>query len=392
MKKCIVVDWVQIRVLLPVRPDNPKIGGYVHYPDTVNDSRFLTVRDDLQQTQMFKEKYTILTKCGDEVGVLVANPRSGLCMAENEGILKLSNKYLYQVGLVESVKMILRELHLTFLNYTRTDFALDFEKFDTMEVRRFIEMVADKELLKERRAKFAANGTTWSVGDHGQETGGYETISFGTAKSAVTYTLYNKTLEMSQVKIKPWIVDNWISNGYTGENDVWRLEFQISKTKDLVRDCGGQLYSMADIDFISHASKIFEAYFKTHFSFVYREKTASGQLKKQSRCRRLTLFTDFKFEAVKERVKSEQKDSGRSEKVFAKALLTLNRELSGMDFDLAIAGNEILTWVIQTRGLKDWTERKFGNVRQSQKVIDKISAGNIANIQGETAFGWVEAR
>ena len=384
MKKTILVDWIQARVRVPVSDNAGALTGCRPYPDLVNGGLLLTVKDDNMQTQMFQKKYTVFNREGEEIAVLVANPRNTTFMSPDCGIIKVHNKYLYQKDLNTFFQLLLRELKLQFLNYTRVDVACDFEKFHSMEVLEFINSYANGDFLKSKKTKFSAHGESWGVGDEGQITGGYETVHFGTCKSDVQYRLYNKTKEMADVKLKPWVCEAWEANGWTGDTTVYRLEFEIHNNRNQIRDDEGQLYSMADIDFIDHADKVFIAHFRQYFNFVYRESTASGKIKKQSRCRPVVLFDDFDFDCVKIRVQPEKKDSSRATKIFAKALKNLNSEFVGTDFDLSLAGNDVLTWVIKTRNLEDWAQRKLGNVHLSDNVEIKLAKSANSELLSES--------
>lgn len=368
MTNCISIDWLQLRVSLP----------YLQY-HLHKSSVFDIVRED-KGTQQFKALYKIINKENkEEVAWLVAEPRSEMCMKENEGIIKILNKYLYQKKFLNFVQFILKELELTFLNITMYHIAMDFERFDDMEVPDFINGIADRNYLKTIKNKFKLNGETWSV-DKGQLTGGYETLSFGLASSDVSYTLYNKTLEMAQKSHKGWIADHWRSKGWNGTTTVWRLEFKLKcDTRGIVLDTG-EILDFKSLSMLDKQIPLYKHCFSKYFNFVYTEKTKKGNYKKQSRCMPVVLFKALHMEPVTIDL-SNKKDAGRSSKIFAKNLLKLNAELRGQDWDMAIMGNEIMTWIIKTRDLDAWAKKKFPDIQLSERILEMVVKGQASKLQ-----------
>ena len=400
MQKSLVLDWVQIHVSLPTFYEVEKIGytnddlqtfvfevaqkqpGKMVPFEVYVKSDCCLVTNDHQQTQQFINKWTITDKeTGEEIAVLVANPRKGFIFPENDGILKVTNKYLYQKDFSDFLRQLLAELHLNFCNYVRVDIALDFLQFDTMSAPDFIKGFTERRYMKRDKCKFAAYGETWSV-DRGGLTGGFETLKFGMETSENQYKLYNKTKEMTDKKIKPWIADNWANNGWDGVSDVWRLEFVIKNTtKGIVIDTDTVL-SMKDFDFLEYLEMIYKHYFSMLFNFVNTEHTKKGNLKKQSRCKPVVLFESWQTVPVTINL-SIKKDGGRASKIFAHALMRLNQELRGQDFDLSIQSFDVMSWIIETRGLKEWFAKRYPYVLLSKEVSNKVDKGRNALLQSE---------
>ena len=391
MQKSLVLDWCQIHVSLPTFYEVEKIGytneklenfvfeiaqkqpGKMQPYETFVKSDCILITNDHQQTQQFINKWTITDKkTREEIAVLVANPRKGFIFPENDGILKVVNKYLYQKDFKDFLRVLLDELQLHFCNYVRVDIAVDFLQFDNISVPLFIKNFSERRYLKTNKCKFAAYGETWSV-DHGGLTGGFETLKFGMETSETQYKLYNKTKEMTDKKVKPWIADNWVNNGWDGVCDVWRLEFVIQNTtKGIVTGAG--ILSMKEFDFLDHMDQVFKHYFSKYFQFVHTEHTKKGNLKKQSRCTNVTLFDDLQTVPVTIDL-SIKKDGSRASKIFAHALMKLNQELRGQDFDLAINSFDVLSWIIETRGLKEWFNTRYPYVLLSKSVSKKVDSG-----------------
>lgn len=400
MQNAICIDWLQCHVKLPCRDfqnlfnplkcDFDALGRAisVHKVERAEfkelDNRYLLEKTGIQ-TRNFKAIYEIKDKpSGEIIAVLAAEPRSLMCMAEDSGLIKIINKYLYQKNFLHFVQSLFKDLQLQFINITRLDLAYDFLKFDTMECSTFIEMFANQFYMKKTASKFKMMGDSWSV-DKGKKTGGISSLKFGLETSDVNYYLYNKTLELQQVKHKPWIHDHWKSNGWNGADNVWRLEFSLhpdTKGIAVVNEDGEleHIYHFKDLTMLDNIDQVFEHYFCKHFQFVETEITKKGNYKKQSRCTPVVLFEKMKFEGVKIDL-STKKDSGRAAKTFAKKMMEFNNEMRGIDFDLAIMGNEMFTWVIQRYDLDQWRQKKLPGSHLSERVCDIVRKGKQANFE-----------
>jgi len=204
----------------------------------------------------------------------------------------------------------------------------------------------------------------------------FEYLKFGTEKSPLSYTLYNKTKEQEDVKLKPWIQDHWRAWGWQEGTTVWRLEFSFkSSTKEFIEvdpdsgETGSQL-GFHSMDILDHAQKIFDYHYKKYFSFVYNE----GKSRKD-RMKPVRLLTGITTNLVRIDL-SEKREATKSDKVFTKKLMELNQELRGHDFELAIFGNELLTYQVGIRGLHTWFAAKFPDVHLSEKQQQHIYEDN----------------
>ena len=365
MKNTLSVDWLQLHVSVPCSDyenyfarQKSKNFSVVTDNGTETEPDAYTVERESLQTRNFSAIYSIKDDKGDEVAVLAASPRNTMCMKEDSGLLKITNRFLYQKALYNFVRKLLKELGLKFINITRLDIAYDFLKFDTMECKDFIYSVLDETFLKSHQSTIKVMGDTVSV-DRGKKTRGFSSLKFGKETSDVCYYLYNKTLELIQVKHKPWIHDHWRSVGWDGEANVYRLEFSLKPdTKGIFTEDGEQ-FTFKSLDMILNIESIYKHFFNKCFNFVCAEKTKRGNWKKQSRCTPVVLFEELKFTSVQIEL-SEKKDSGRSDKVFLKALKQLNDELRGVNHELGLVGNELITYICCSRDLKGWAEKKLG--------------------------------
>lgn len=400
MHNCIAIDWLQCHVKLPCRDfenlfnsehtERSLLGQIVTITKVDKpgmkdlDNRYLLEKTPIQ-TRNFKAIYEIKDrKTGQEIAVLAAEPRSLMCMAEDSGLIKITNKYLYQKNFSRFARDLFSDLQLTFINITRVDLAFDFLKFDYMGCIDFIDNFASKKYLKRSAAKMKFMGDSWSV-DKGQLTGGISSLKFGLESSDVNYYLYNKTLELKQVKDKPWIRDHWSSNGWDEKTDVWRLEFSLHPDQkgiavmEVTED--GELVCKAvhhfkNLDLLDNITDIYKHCFDTHFQFVHAEKTKKGNYRKQSRCEAVKLFDKMEIASCKIDL-SVKKDSSRAVKIFAKKQMEFNQEMRGQDFELSIHGNEVFTKIILQHDLVGWAKKKlkgFDMSNLSPRIVKEYEA------------------
>jgi hypothetical protein len=350
------------------------------------------------QTRHFKAVYEIFDK-DLRIATLAADPHSDI-LKFNSGLLKLDNQVLYQVNLLAYVQQLLKDLDLKFNSYSRLDIALDFYTFARgLKCDKFINNFLNSDYAKLGRCckgriafetKNEESGQLVKLVDglpaknvrRSQKRVQLQTLKFGAETSDTTYYLYNKTKELEQVKMKPWIVDNWKANNWDSKTDVWRLEFSLKSNTDAIVDPeSGSMITLKDIEAIEHITDIYKFCLKKYFSFVHNEK------KRKDRNKPVVLFAkDFATDAIKIKM-SDKKDSTRSTKIFAKALQLTNQELRGHDFNLAIYGNSYLTHVIKHHGLEDWAKRKLVSYTPSLSQEAKHSSDvSIMMLQTDIEF------
>jgi len=347
MSKTINCDWVECHVVLPFL-------DYDRY-----EHPFYKVVRDKRGTQQFRALYFITdTRTGEQVASLSSEAHSEMCMKAEHGILKIDNKYLYQADLNGYVKKFMEHLGLSFLNYTRVDICLDFIAFDNQHCEKFIEDVICGAIIKRHGTKWRPAGRTPTI-ENGQIVRHDETLSFGTKSSKVQYKLYNKTLEMAEKKIKPWIMDSWQANGWDGTSTIWRLEFELrNDTKYIIRTETGEVFRFNNMDILLGIRDLWKHFYDACFWFVVPEMTRNNTVKKIDRCQRIKLIEDFHFETTKF-VPDGKKQVTKKAKVFLKNLDQLAKDLRGQHEHLAIAGNELLTFFTEQCNLTTWAQNKM---------------------------------
>lgn len=206
-------------------------------------------------TRQYKELWTVSVE-GGELCEVQAVPCSGILAADSV-IVKFANRLLYTPLLWYFVDAFLRDHHLTICNISRCDICADFLSF--AHEYDPVQFITDFLSAKIRRVGRGTSGGAYFQHGAYKETGtgysisytNYNGLSFGSHSSAARVYLYNKTLELEQVKNKPYIRDFWRHNGLvefiqdpkTGkekQRPVWRLEVSIkSKANKFVNKAKG---------------------------------------------------------------------------------------------------------------------------------------------------------
>ena len=183
--------------------------------------------------------FTLLSDTGETLLEIRRNPASqGLNGIHdiNECHIRLTNRSCYFDNAAELLERFLRTHGYDDVRISRIDVCLDFVKFDKGDdPQAFVRRYFRHKYAKINQGNIAGHGEdTWS----GQE---WNSISWGSKSSAISTKMYNKTMELYDVKTasfkKPYIrqawciaglIDDWQRVTRDGERvDVWRVEFSI---------------------------------------------------------------------------------------------------------------------------------------------------------------------
>lgn len=183
--------------------------------------------------------FTLLSDTGETLLEIRRNPASqGLNGIHdiNECHIRLTNRSCYFDNAAELLERFLRIHGYDDVRISRVDICMDFVKFDKGDdPQAFVRRYFRHKYAKINQGNIAGHGEdTWS----GQE---WNSISWGSKSSAIGTKMYNKTMELYDVKTasfkKPYIrqgwciaglIDDWQTVTKDGERvDVWRVEFSI---------------------------------------------------------------------------------------------------------------------------------------------------------------------
>lgn len=199
--------------------------AYGNVGETTLFNRFKVIPKE-HGSQVFKNVASIVTNDTlEEVAQMQYNPRSS-ALKPNLVIVKLANRCLYEYDYIKLIRTINQGLNLQYNSLSRLDICADFYTFKSISPQELIRQFLQRKLRRFGKSKYVLHGNQ----DKAQE---YEYLRFGSQTSDVVCYLYNKSLEMREVKYKPYIVRQWSQLTYNYEDiaptpDVWRLEFRLN--------------------------------------------------------------------------------------------------------------------------------------------------------------------
>lgn len=246
--------------------------------------------------------------------------------------IRVLNEQLYTSTWFKTLSEVLKALNLEYRSVKRVDLAYDCNKF--------AKGTDPQNLLKgyflQKILKIGTNRCTMQIANMGYnlETVGEEWerprtlprpavtgVSWGSMATGKQHVIYNKSLEMREVKFKPWIVERWNQHGLDPDN-VWRAEIRIcNRGKEMMFNDPEHLFSLG-ISEIADQDRI-EELFLAYANQLYRFVKNSGKVKKQ-RMEPIQLFeivpaTEISIAPRTHRVKQAL---GRTVKVVKNVLCT----------------------------------------------------------------------
>lgn len=230
--RCINIDWLEIYALEP--PDEP------HTPDYYR-SKNLQVEEREYGTRIYKQMFKIQDSEGHDLLEVRRDPKQAgmqnAILPINACHIRLSNRTCYADNAVEILRSFCQAYNILFVNIFRIDICLDFDKFDSGDnpkdfLMRYIKRKYSKVNQSDAHGHF---NDRWDGRD-------WNSVSWGSKKSAIGTKMYNKTKELKEVGDKPYIRQAWFeshlvddpqhlykinSDGTTYTPVIWRVEFSI---------------------------------------------------------------------------------------------------------------------------------------------------------------------
>lgn len=286
---CIAVDWLQVFCHKTICIE---VGSYVG-----KSLKTYVVEDTGNSSQVFSSVYRV--KCGAlEVAVLCMNPKSSV-IDSRAVTLKLDNRVLYHQGYIERLYDIMYALRLEYKGITRLDLCYDCNTLKGGESVSKLLYDCVFSPCNQVGHTFRKGSRKMTINCNRAQSSGAEitALRWGSRSSAVCVYAYNKSLEMLEQKIKPWIVDYWEKNGLvhkvydswdrlsekqqnlkvengqtTGyiETSVWRFEISIkAEGRDILNMSTGDLFCISPrfIECQSKVESLFWAYAEKYLCF-----------------------------------------------------------------------------------------------------------------------------
>lgn len=305
-------------------------------------------------SRQFAELWDVFDCDGEKYAVIQRAPFSSI-ISKDGAIVQLCNRELYKTFWASDFLMFLSQHKFRFKSISRIDICFDSNVLHSgLKHSTLIKKLLLGEILKNNQAKVREN---WGVSANTARPMECNSISFGSTGSAVSTKIYNKSLEMREVKHKPYIVECWQYNGLDSEQDVWRIEISIkSDANRLIRLGEGVPFRITPhtLDMQKSVEELFFAYAAKYLQFKKNNGT-----KNKTRMKDVQLFPNVREITIRPVRITNEHDSSRSDRIFLKKLHSLFTNMRNIDNRTEAAIWEVSNAFVLSRQLAAWRQQKL---------------------------------
>ena len=230
ISRCVNLDWLELYCL----EDDI---GYPHDANFFRRDGF-HVEEREYGTPMYNEMFTLYDHFDEPLIEIRRDPKSAETRQIN-GLfdprschVRLSNRTCYFANPVQLLQQFIEQYGLHYQRISRVDICYDFTTFD------YGDNPADfmRRYMKNRYTKI----NQANISAHGADAWGgrtWNSVAWGSKKSMVGTKFYNKKLELSEARDKPYIRQAWRAAGLVDDEylltkdgnpvDIWRVEFSV---------------------------------------------------------------------------------------------------------------------------------------------------------------------
>lgn len=380
--KCINLDWLSVYCLEPK--------GVAMTAAYFRNLGWSVVEREYG-TPQYREKFTLMNGRHPFLEI-ERNPYS---LKQNGGIfepeschIRLANRTLYQPKPIQQLTSFIIKYGYEYRGISRVDVCCDLTIFDNgMKPQDLANKYMKDKIWKVHQSHIAPytndGDDTWripiSLGAHGKETKTgrtWNSLKWGSPKSALSTKLYNKTLELETNSGKFYIKDTWVKAGlcdlqkvrYEYRNpktkeveirakqvcvvpgsavdheipieeakkiDVWRVEFSMNSEGRKWIDLGDNHIVDLSLNAFDNLDSLAATFFTCSewlFCFIYAKWITKGATRikeRTNRCKKLQLFnTKFLHSHYKPQRQTEMEDPSRTEKIMMNRLLAKSKDES----------------------------------------------------------------
>lgn len=319
-----------------------------------------------------------------EVAEICWCPRSSAIRSDAFSV-RLTNRVLYSQKFMSLLAEIIGHYELTYQGITRIDVCYDCnllkdERKVPWLIREYLFAQPSQEghIIRKGSNRFEVFGKRAQDG-----TTEYTAIRFGSKNSNIGAYAYNKSLELLEVKDKPWIREVWEKNGLVHETrydewaalkefernrhinsgsstsfvhtPVWRFEISIkSEGRDLLSVVDGDLQKLG-LDFLTSYEKIKSIFFM-YAEKVFNFSMSTGQ-KRRRYYPRLDIFEDCALSPIVPVAINRNAGTGRIERICYNKLQNLCNTYHDIPHTTRQGLNEAMEFLLYVANVKDSTIR-----------------------------------
>lgn len=320
-------------------------------------------------TRHYSQLWEVINSDGDKYATIQRKPHSSILSADS-AIIQLANRELYKSCYASEFILFLHAHKFKYKSISRLDICFDSNNLrNGLLHSTFIKRIMQGVYLKNNQAKVKWHFDAMANVGKPMEC---NSCSFGSQSSPVSSKMYNKTLELKEVKNKPYIVESWYTNGLNINKDVWRIELSIkSDATTTVRTSTGEIFRLSPdgLSMQKNVEDIFFSYAAKYFSFKRNDGT-----KNKSRMKEVEIFPRERTLTIRPVRITNECDSTRSDRIFLKKLHGLFENLPNMDYTTWSALWEVSNAFTLSRSLSEWRKRKLlceENIDSGQRVYEE---------------------
>ena len=329
-----------------------------------------------QGSRHFKEIWEVLDVDGERYAIVQRVPHSSILSAD-ASIVQLCNRELYKPYFASVFILFLKSHGFEYKSISRLDICFDSNHlYNNLKHSTFIKKIMLGTYLKSNQ-----NKVQWhfdSVANVGKPME-CNSCSFGSKSSPVSTKMYNKTLEMQQVKKKPYIIESWGYNGIDVSKDVWRIEISIkSDATATIRTATGEIFRLIPDSLKQQEmlEDIFFSYANQYFSFKKNNGT-----KNKTRMKEVQLFPRNREITMKPKRITTEVDSTRSDRIFIKKLHSLFTSLPNMDNETWYAIWEVSNAFTLSRSLSEWRKTRVLRAETGEEAERTLATTQLQRIE-----------
>lgn len=365
-KYCISIDWLEVAAF-QTSPD------FAIKQETKTENYVIRHVSDIRNNVFARVLYVY--KNQRKVATIFDHPYSSV-LDIRLTLVKLENRYLYSTGYVALLESILDECTLSYHNITRLDLAYDCNVFaNGMQPGTFIKQYISESNESPKYIKRNSEvGFTVSARKNASIETVMNYIRFNNgANSRVKMYLYDKTLELKEVKDKPYIRELWKRAGliswpssHSGSRHVWRTEISISSQALKVKNKETGQIGKIELKHLESQEDINRLFLT--FADKYLAFSIKGEAKRQRDYQRLQLFERDQNTVSRPVYVVNKICAGRTEKVCYNKLKKLALDESDVAFEYRDALANVLSFLVNLQ-----FDRELAHY-QYNKMLAAISA------------------
>lgn len=297
---------------------------------------------------------------------------------------KVENKVLYQELPYHRVMAMIKALNLDYHGLSRVDVCVDLHRFaNNMQPLELLRLYRKNLLIKRgsRRysqwltAPYSPSKLTGVVTDDIlSEEHVTHCVSWGGPNSDVHVKMYNKTKEIKEESKKHYITSYWRNNGLSAAQDVWRVEFSVTRRSKYLYDNSSGDTVPIPLEWTlkrTYLAEVFAALARRHFAFIEVKRGCKVPTKPN-----VVLFNVDGNRVMEASTRQSTPDATRMAKTCANYLAKV---IESHDLDAILQSQDYDKYVLQAAA--ETLNKLYGGLKMLGKKRRQLSNAEIDALQ-----------